>query len=84
MCSLTRISEPTHSLLETSSDVRDDVATLLPVLQQAATQYSLAVTVHGRIVLTPISHSRMAQPLRLNKLSPSSSSSSVPSNLITS
>lgn len=64
--------------------MRNDVATLLPVLQQAASQYSLAVTVDGRILLTPEAPRRIAQPLRLQQLSPSSFSSSVPSTLITS
>ncbi len=45
-----------------------DVGTLLPVLQQAATQYSLAVTVHGQIVLTPLVLRKMAQPVRLQQL----------------
>ena len=77
---------PTQPPLETSSDLRNDlrsdVTTTLPLLQQVASGYTLTTLASGQILLTPIANRTMVKPRRLQQQQlPSFSLSSPPTEL---
>jgi hypothetical protein len=70
-----------HPVLVSPIDLRNELETILPVLPQAEMQYSVTVTIDGRILFTPVGNRKLAKP---QQLPISSSSLSISSSLVTS